>query len=85
MGRGGKRVSNWAYSSAFKANIYRAAVVAVEVEEVEVVVGVEGDSEIIATTVPVTTRLTRLMRSWRSFTTACSILQKTRSQSSGQL
>jgi len=62
MGRGGKRVRNWSDPSAFKANKRRAAVVAVE-EEVEAVVGVEGDNETIATTVPVTTRLTRRTRS----------------------
>jgi len=46
------------------------AVAAAEVEEVEVVVGVEGDNEIIGTTEPATIRLTRRMRSWRDFTIA---------------
>jgi hypothetical protein len=85
MGRGGKRVSSWSFSSAFKANMHRAAVVAVEVEEVEVMVGLEGDSEIIATTVPATTKSTRRTRSWRGFITACSISQKKRNRTSGLL
>lgn len=54
---------NWSDPSASKANKRRAAVVAVEEEEVEAVVGVEGDNVIIATTVPVTTRLTKRTRS----------------------
>jgi hypothetical protein len=51
MGRGGKRVRQLIMKlSQLQANMYRAAVVAVEEGEVEVLVGVEG------TTVQVTTR-----------------------------
>jgi hypothetical protein len=45
--------------------------VAVGVEEAEVVVGVEGDNEIIETTVLVTTRLIRRTRSWNAFIMVC--------------
>jgi hypothetical protein len=70
MGRGGKRVSNCSGAFTFSANCPREVAAAVEVEEVEAMVGVEGDNEIIGTIVPVTTSWTRRMRSWRDFTTA---------------
>jgi hypothetical protein len=85
MGRGGKRVRDQLDPIAFKANVHRVAVTAAEVEEVEVVVGVEGDNEIIGTTEPATIRLTRRMRSWRDFTIAFLISQKARNQTSGRL
>jgi hypothetical protein len=83
MGRGGKRVSDWSDPIAFKANVHRVAVAVVE--EVEVVVGWEGDNEIIGTTEPATIRLKRRMRSWRDFTIAFLASQKARNQISGQL
>lgn len=65
------------------ANLFREVVAAAEVEEV--VVGVEGDNEIIGTTVPAMTRLIRQMRSWRNSTTKSSNSQKKRNQTSGEL
>jgi hypothetical protein len=59
--------------------MHRAAAVAVDEVEVEVIVGLEG------TTVPITTRLRRRTRSWRTTTTPCFILQNRKSRISGQL